>query len=74
MLIKMELQEILDNHTPQDEGNTIDLMIVVLQKGDASDVKLAKYFIEDTTEEGGDYLIDYQCLEVIISTYDLEWK
>ena len=41
MLIKMELQEILDNHTPQDEGNTIDLMIVVLQKGKLSGVGVA---------------------------------
>ncbi len=72
--MKEELQEILDiaRETREEEGVTIDEMLAVLTRGNINDIELARYIMEDTTEEGSGYLTDYQCIEIIISTYELK--
>lgn len=51
------------------DGEAVDRIISILKAGDLDDIELARYFVEGTTEEGDDYLTDYQCLEIVESTH-----
>ena len=71
-----ELQKVL-NYWADDklsDGEAVDDMLEILKTWDADAVELARYIVEDTTEDGDDYLTDYQCLEVIVGTYELSWE
>ena len=74
--MKEKLQEVLDYWEKDllSNGEALDDMMSILAKGDADDVEMVRYFIEDTTEDGDDYLTDYQCLEVVVGTYELKWR
>ena len=70
-----KLQEVLDYWSKDmlSDGEALDDMIVILREGDSDAIEMARYFIEDTTEDGDDYLTDYQCIEVVVGTYELKW-
>lgn len=74
--MKEKLQDVLDkfNDDMCDEGGALDLLLMILISGDNDDKELAGYIMSDETkEEGDDYITDYQCIEMIASTYELEW-
>jgi hypothetical protein len=52
-----------------EEGDCLDRLLALLHKGDGKDRELYNYIVFDTTEEGDDYLTDYQCIELIENTY-----
>ena len=69
-----KLQNILDDFKGDviSSGEALDEMCEVLLKGTASDIELVKYITSDeTSNEGDDYLTDFQCVEMIVDTYGL---
>ena len=75
IVMKEKLQVILTEYSKDcDNGGILDMLIGELKKGEEDEVELVRYFIEDTTEEGDDYLTDYQCIEIVVGTYELDWE
>ena len=72
--LKERLQKCFDKLDHYNEGEILDCMLEELKEGNVDAVELARYFVEDTTEEGDDYLTDYQCIEVVVGTYELDWR
>jgi len=74
--MREKLQSILDTFSTDaiEEGEALDELIQALGEGSKKDEELAEYFVSDeTSSEGDDYLTDYQCIEIVVATYELTW-